>query len=64
MADEKWIFTENTPDNPKWEEAGRVHDWRNYVGERAQALWETFTAEQKLALALDAFDLAGNENWE
>lgn len=47
-----------------WSDGGRVHNWRNYVGERTRALWDTFTAEQKVALAADADDMAGNEDWE
>ena len=51
-------------DNPKWEEAGKVHDWRNYVGERTKAIWHTFTQEQRRAIALDADDSASNEEWD
>jgi hypothetical protein len=47
-----------------WNEGGRVHNWRNYIGENTQRLWDTFTREQKAALILDADDLAGNENWD
>jgi len=50
--------------NPEWEKAGRVHDWRNHVGEETQKLWATFTPEQKRALAKDAQELADGEKWE
>lgn len=47
-----------------WGEGGRVHNWRNYVGEHVRALWETFTDEQKIAIAGDAHDQAGMEHWD
>lgn len=50
--------------NPSWDEGGRVHNWRNHVGDRARGLWHTFTDEQKIALALDADELASHEEWE
>jgi predicted metal-dependent enzyme (double-stranded beta helix superfamily) len=50
--------------DPQWDRAGWVHDWRNHVGERTQAIWSTFTDEQRLALAADAAEDAGNESWE
>lgn len=49
---------------PDFERAERVHDWRNHVGERTQAIWATLTPEQRLAIALDAEDDASNEEWE
>ena len=50
--------------NPKWHESWRVHDWRNYVGGKVKEIWETFTEEQKLAIAEYADEQASNENWE
>jgi hypothetical protein len=51
-------------DDPDFGSGGRVHNWRNYVGERTEAVWSTFTREQKIALYKDADDRAGNENWD
>lgn len=42
----------------------RIHDWRNYVGDNTRRLWSTFTDEQRLAIALDADEMAGGEEWE
>jgi hypothetical protein len=53
-----------TPDSPDFENATRVHDWRNHVGDRLKAIWGTFTPEQRLAIALDAQDRASNEEWD
>ncbi len=47
-----------------WQEGGRVHNWRKYVGEKTRALWDTFTIEQKRALAEDADEFADRERWE
>lgn len=44
--------------------AGRVHDWRNHVGDRVVAAWDSFTPEQKVAIAGDADDRASAEHWE
>ena len=49
---------------PSWDEAERVHDWRYHVSENVQAMWPTFTIEQKLALAEQANDIASNEDWD
>jgi hypothetical protein len=50
--------------NPKWDKAGRVHDWRNYVSENVRALWHTFTEEQKYALVEQADNQASYEDWD
>lgn len=51
-------------ENPKWEEAGRVHDWRNYAGDTLRRIWPSFTIEQKYAVALSLQDAADNEYWD
>lgn len=50
--------------SPDWSRAGRVHDWRNHVGERVRAIWPTLTPDQRTALALDAGERASDEEWE
>ena len=49
---------------PNWAEAGRVHDWRNYIEEDIREMWETFTIEQKRALVKNADEIASNEEWD
>lgn len=49
---------------PKWEEAGRVHDWRNYISDELQGMWESFTPEQRRAIGRNAQGIADNEEWE
>ncbi len=39
---------ENTPKDwaaPDWGNAGRVHEWKNYISDEVQAMWDTFTDE-------------------
>ena len=50
--------------NPQWEQAGKVHDWRNHVPEFVQEMWETFPDEIKFLLYRWADDLAGREHWD
>lgn len=50
--------------SPDWSLAGRVHDWRNHVGEHTKTIWRELTQRQRIALALDADELAGREEWE
>ena len=47
----------------RFDRAGKVHDWRNYIGERTRTHWLEFTSEQRRALAADAEDMAGLEDW-
>ena len=49
---------------PDWGNAGRVHEWKNYVSEEVQAMWDTFTDDQKQALARQSEDNASNEEWD
>ena len=49
---------------PEWENKSRVHNWRNYVSEELQAMWDTFTDVQKKALAISYDDIASQEDWE
>lgn len=62
-----YIDNKLTPDDylePKWPEGGRVHNWHNYVTEEVQAMWSSFTPEQRAALARQADEIAGNEDWD
>lgn len=59
-----WMSSITQDDPPRWDEAGRVHDWRNYIGDRTRALWHTFTPEQRFALMNDAHEQSLYEEWE
>lgn len=51
-------------DHPDWENAGRVHDWRNYTSGELRAMWDTFTLDQKRAIAENADEIASREEWD
>jgi len=40
------------------------HDWRNYISEEVQGMWDTFPDDQKQALAQQANQIAGREDWD
>ena len=50
--------------SPIWNSAGRVHEWKNYISERVKELWDSFTVDQKLAIAAQANEQARREEWE
>lgn len=52
------------PLEPKWDEAGKVHDWRNYISQAVRDMWHTFTPSQRVALAENAEEIAGQEEWD
>lgn len=47
-----------------WGAGGKVHNWRNYVGKNVRAIWGSFNAGQKIAIARDADELASREDWD
>jgi hypothetical protein len=59
-----WVVAQALTTPQPWGEGGRVHNWRNHVGCRVQSIWDTFTDTQKIAIAGDADDEAGNEEWD
>ena len=57
-------FEIETMYDPKWKEAGRVHDWRNYVGDALRRNWDTFSIETKLVVLSMAKEMANSEEWD
>ena len=49
---------------PKWNEAGKVHDWRNHVPPDIRKMWGSFMVVQRYALVAWADELASNEHWD
>ena len=49
---------------PLWDEAGRVHDWRNYVNTPLREAWATFTEAQRELIAANADEIASREEWD
>lgn len=50
--------------NPRWENRLRVHEWKNYISKEVGLMWETFSLEQKAAIARQADEVAGEEEWD
>lgn len=55
---------EGSLENPKFDEATRVHDWRNYVPIMAEENWERLSLETRTYIAYMAKKQAENEEWE
>lgn len=49
---------------PDWGNKGRAHDWKNYISPELEAMWESFTPEQKMAIANSADYPASREEWD
>lgn len=50
--------------NPDFENAGRVHDWRNYVPDCVKSHWHSLGREAKLVAILVAVQAADAEEWD
>ena len=62
--EKKMEYTPSDWAKPKWNEARKVHDWKNYISEEIAQMWHTFTEVQKQALARQADEMAGREEWD
>ena len=51
-------------ENPQWEKAEKIHDWRNYISEDMQIIWDTFTPLQQRLIADNAQETADAEDWD
>lgn len=49
---------------PDWSDKNRVHNWKNWVSDEVQQIWDSFTDEQKSAIGRMAEDRAASEIWE
>ena len=59
-----WGYAPEDWENPNWETTNRVHQWTRYVSIRVRELWDSFTDEQKVAIAQQSDDIAGREEWD
>lgn len=50
--------------DPRFKEAGSVHDWRNYISEEVRGLWPSLPMTLRAALARQAEGQAQAEEWE
>lgn len=51
-------------ENPKWEETGKVHDWRNYIDDAVVEQWDQLDMTARLALYINAAQEAQSEEWD
>lgn len=51
-------------ENPQWNKAEKVHDWKNYISEELQSIWDSFTVVQKSVIAKNAQEQASCEDWD
>lgn len=49
--------------NPQWDKAEKCHDWKNYINEGLQQIWNSFNAAQQMVIATNAQEQADCENW-
>ena len=50
--------------NPQFDKATRVHDWRNYVPQEFKDKWDDFTLREKEIIFKMAEIQADNEEWD
>ena len=50
-------------EHPRWGTKWKTHNWRNHVTDEVAEMWQSFSAEQKKALARQAQALAEAEEW-
>lgn len=50
--------------NPNWNKEEKCHCWRNYINNEVIKIWDTFSDEQKQAIAQNAQEIADIEDWE
>lgn len=50
--------------NPQFEKAGKIHDWRNYVPQEIENIWENLSLKERILVAFMAEKQATNEEWD
>jgi len=51
-------------ENPEFENAGRVHDWRNHVPEEVKEQWDQLSVDARKVAYLTAYHEAEEEEWD
>lgn len=62
---DKMIFDDANDPNFDWKKPSRISTWANwkgYVGDYVRAIWDSFTPEQRFAIARDAEDAATHDD--
>jgi hypothetical protein len=53
-----------TLDDPEFDKAIPVHDWRNYVVDHVRNMWIDLSREARYAVYLCCDDMASREHWD
>jgi hypothetical protein len=61
---EAWNYPLARLNDPQWDKAGLVHDWRNHVQPHFAEDWHSMALETRLAIFLVADHAAGEEQWD
>lgn len=65
IAASSWGYViDGTLDDPEFDKATLVHDWRNYVPEEIRAVWGQLSKETRAAVFLMADRQASCEEWD
>lgn len=56
--EQEWV------ENPNFEDGSRVHNWRNYIPEYIESIWESLSVEARQTFILMAQAIASAEDWE
>jgi hypothetical protein len=51
-------------ESPDWNNAGKVHDWKNYAGKDLRGAWPALPFAFKKLTAANLQAIANNEDWE
>jgi hypothetical protein len=51
-------------ETPEFDNAGRVHDWRNHVPEEVKEQWDQLSVEARKVAYLAAYNEAEREEWD
>lgn len=64
MALEDWMIPHDWQ-YPEWFDDGRLpHHWHNYVSAQVKQMWDSFSDEQKKALAAGFAEASLREEWD
>lgn len=51
-------------DQPHFDKARRVHDWRNYIPDEIREVWSSMTVESRVVTYILAEKQANAEDWD
>lgn len=64
LEDLRFYVDADEANEPDFEHARRVHDWRNYIPEHLRAMWPRLSEEARITAMLVAIPIADREEWD